>query len=79
MKSLINNIWIKRVLAFIAHSLLICFTFYFLIEGANPYAPPHIILADMLWVFSVLVFYLYKLIMFIYKKVKRYSVGYIIP
>ena len=61
----LHNTWVKFVLGLIKHSLLFVLTFYFAAEGADPYAPMHIVLADMIWVYSVLFYYLDKLFMVI--------------
>ena len=74
MKSLMNNIWLKRVLAFIGHCLLILATIWFFIEASDPYVAGNLLLADMTLVFSVLIFYIDKLVMFLYKRSKRYFV-----
>jgi len=62
----LHTIWLKCVLGLIKHGALFVLTVYFAAEGADPYAPMHIVLADMIWVYSVLFYYLDKLLMAIY-------------
>ena len=61
----LHNVWVKFLLGLIKHSVLFVLTVYFAVEGADPYAPMHIVLADMIWVYSVLFYYLDKLFMVI--------------
>ena len=62
----LHNVWVKFVLGLMKHSMLFVLTVYFAAEGADPYAPMHIVLADMIWVYSVLFYYLDKLLIAIY-------------
>ena len=62
----LHNVWVKFVLGLIKHSILFVLTVYFAVEGADPYAPMHIVLADMIWVYSVMFYYLDKLVRFVW-------------
>jgi hypothetical protein len=55
--------WVKCMLGLIKHIVLFVLTVYFAAEGADPYAPMHIVLADMIWVYSVFFYYMGKLLM----------------
>ena len=58
----LHNARLKFVLSLIKHVVILVLTVYFAVEGNDPYAPIHIVLADMFWVSSVLIFYLYKFV-----------------
>ena len=62
----LHNVWVKFVLGLIKHSMLFILTVYFAAEGADPYAPMHIVLADMIWVYSVMFYYLDKFVRFVW-------------
>ena len=61
-----HNTLVKFVLGFIKHSVILVLTVYFVVEGNDPYAPMHIVLADMIWVYSALIFYLYKFVRYLW-------------
>jgi hypothetical protein len=61
----LHNSWVKLVLGFIKHSVIFVLTAYFAAEGADPYAPMHIVLADMIWVYSVMFYYLDKFVRYV--------------
>ncbi len=66
----LHNVWVKFVLGFLKHSVIFVLTMYFAAEGSNPYAPMHIVLADMIWVYSVLLWYLDKFVRYLWPAAK---------
>jgi hypothetical protein len=72
----LHNVWVKFVLGLIKHSMLFVLTVYFAVEGADPYAPMHIVLADMIWVYSVTFYYLDKFVRFLWPAAKAWIERY---
>jgi hypothetical protein len=72
----LHNVWVKFVLGLIKHSMLFVLTVYFAVEGADPYAPMHIVLADMIWVYSVMFYYLDKFVRFEWPAAKAWIEKY---
>ena len=68
----LHNVWVKFVLGLIKHSMLFVLTVYFAAEGSDPYEPMHIVLADMIWVYSVLFYYLDKFVRFVWPAAKTW-------
>jgi hypothetical protein len=66
----LHNVWVKFVLGLIKHGMLFVLTVYFAVEGADPYAPMHLVLADMIWVYSVMFYYLDKFGRFVWPAAK---------
>jgi hypothetical protein len=66
----LHNAWVKFMLGLIKHSMLFVLTVYFAVEGADPYAPMHIVLADMIWVYSVFFYYLDKFVRILWPAAK---------
>jgi len=61
----LHNTWVKFASGLIKYGVILVLTVYFAVEGNDPYAPIHIVLADMFWVSSVLIFYLDKFLCYL--------------
>jgi len=72
----LHTIWLKCLLGLIKHGALFVLTVYFVAEGADPYAPMHIVLADMIWVYSVMFYYLDKFVRFVWPATKAWFEKY---
>ena len=72
----LHNVWVKFVLGLIKHSMLFVLTVYFAAEGSDPYEPMHIVLADMIWVYSVMFYYLDKFVRFVWPAAKAWIEKY---
>ena len=75
----LHNVWVKFVMAIIKHGVLIVLTVYFIFEGSDPYAPMHIVLADMIWGYSVLFYYMDKFLRYVWPSAKAWIENYKYP